>query len=107
MNILEQKNVTVGKTNYILTALDASYGLSALNQLMQLGAGATPPAAFVKDMVLRSVTVNNIQPNETWYNKHFSRNYKELYDLFAEIVKFNFPELGGDEEGNDQSDTSE
>lgn len=109
MQILEQTTVTVGKNNYLITALDATYGLNALNQLMSLEVSGvkTPPVGFVKELVLRSVKVNNMQPDEKWFNKYFSRNYKELYELFSEITKFNF-DFGDDEESpNDESGTSE
>jgi hypothetical protein len=107
MQVLEQKEVVVGQNNYLITALDATYGLSVLNALMTME--SSPPANFVKEVVLRSVKVNNIQPTEQWFNKHFARNYKELYELFSQIVNFNF-DFDMDSEGespNVESDTSE
>lgn len=108
MQILEQTTVTVGENNYLITALDATYGLSALNQLMtwEIEGVRNPPVGFIKDLVLKSVKVNNMQPDEKWFNKYFSRNYKELYALFAEITKFNF-DFGGEEDPNGESDTLE
>lgn len=108
MQILEQTTVTVGENSYLITALDATYGLNALNQLMALESSGVrnPPVAFVKELVLRSVKVNNMQPDEKWFNKYFSRNYKELYELFSEITKFNF-DFGEEDSPNGESDTSE
>lgn len=106
MQILEQKEVVVGGNTYLVTALDATYGLTVLNALMTME--STPPANFVKEIVLRSVKVNNIQPTEQWFNKHFARNYKELYDLFGQIVNFNFEfDVNNANDPNAGSDTSE
>ena len=106
MQVLEQKEIVIGANNYLVTALDATYGLSVLNALMTME--NAPPANFVKEVVLRSVKVNNIQPTEQWFNKHFARNYKELYDLFGQIVNFNFEfDVNNANDPNVESDTSE
>lgn len=101
--IPETLEKTVGKNRYIIKALPAEYGLDVMGKLQTFG--SNPPAGFMKDLVLRSVTVNNIQPTEEWFNKNFSRNYKELGELFQEICLFNF---GEDEDSpNGESVTSE
>lgn len=91
MYVPEEKTVTLGKNNYLLRALPADYGLEVLNRLQ--ATDSTPSAAFVKELVYKSVTVNNMQPTDEWFNKNFSRNYKELYDLFQSIVEFNFGDM--------------
>ena len=106
MQVLEQKEVVVGGSTYLITALDATYGLTVLNALMSME--NSPPANFVKDVVLKSVKVNNIQPTEQWFNKHFARNYRELYELFGQIVNFNFDfDMNDPDSPNVESDTSE
>lgn len=108
MQVLEQTTKVLGENSYLITALDTTYGLNVLSQLttFQIN-GQSPTADFIKQVVLKSVTVNNMQATEAWFNKYFSRKYTELYELFAEIQKFNF---GSDEEEdspNEQGDTSE
>ena len=78
MQVLEQKEIVIGANNYLVTALDATYGLSVLNALMTME--TAPPANFVKEVVLRSVKVNNIQPTEQWFNKHFEFDVNNAND---------------------------
>lgn len=88
MFVPEELEKKIGETRYLIRALPASYGLHVMAKLGEFG--NVPPSEFLKELILKSVTVNNIQPTEEWFNKHFSRNYKEMYDLFNEIVEFNF-----------------
>lgn len=104
MQTLEQTTITVGDNSYLITALPATLGLDVLAQLTSFS--GQPPAQFMKEVILKSVKVNNKMPNEDWFNKTFSRNYKQLYELFGKITEFNFGDLSG-EEGNVESDTSE
>jgi len=101
----EQHTITIDKTNYIITAFDATYGLRVMAQVQKmLDSGETPQPEFVKEVIMKSVTVNNMQLDEKGFNGHFSKKYKAMFELFNEILKFNF---GDDEDPNGESDTSE
>lgn len=104
MFVPEEMTKEIGKNRYLIKALPAMYGLSVMNTLQALE--GNPSSEFMKELVLRSVTVNNIQPTEEWFNKNFSRNYKELYELFQAIISFNFGDME-DGSPNEQSVTSE
>lgn len=104
----ETKDVTIGDTNYTITAFDATYGLGVFNQLAKIEIeGGMPPSDFIRNVILTGVTVNSVQKDKNWFEKHFAKNYNELWQLFNEIVAFNF---GGSEEGdspNADSDTND
>ena len=104
MNVLDQTEIEVGGVKYLVTAFPATMGLDILGKLTSLT--GTPPAEFMKYVILKAVKVDNKVVTDDWFNKKFSRNYKELYELFAKITEYNFGDLSG-ETGNEQSDTSE
>lgn len=106
MMVLEQTTVTVGENSYLVTALDATNGLAVMHKMMEFSKNEQAPTAeFMRNLILKSVTVNNKQANEEWFNKYFSRKYHEVYELFTKIQEFNF---GTEEQDpNEQSDTSE
>lgn len=106
MQTLEQTTITVGGVDYLVTAFPATMGLDILGKLTTVT--GTPPAEFMKFVILKAVKVNNKMPTEDWFNKKFSRNYKELYELFSKITEYNFGDLSGEgDEGNGDEDTSE
>ena len=105
MNIREQKQMTIGTDNYIITAFDATYGLDVLAQVQKLGmSGESPSGKFLKDVILKSVTVNNFQLDDKTFDKHFSKKYTQMFQLFEAIISFNF---GDENDPNGDSDTSE
>lgn len=99
MFVGEEKEVVINDTKYDVKALPAIKGLQLMTELEK--AGSMPPPDLVRAVVLESVTVNSIQPTDEWFNKHFSRNYKELYELFSEIVDFNFGKVFAEGKGED------
>ena len=104
MNLRETKNVEINGTKYLITALEADYGLEVMMRLTDI-----PSASLLRDVILRSVTVNNIQPTEDWFKRHYARNYSEAMELFQKITEFNFGEdssEGGDSP-NGEGGTSE
>lgn len=94
MFVPEEIKKEIGGNRYLIRALPAEYGLEVMNTLQMLD--GNPTAAFMKELVMRSVTVNNMQPSDEWFNKNFSRNYKELYEVFKAIVEFNFGDMEDD-----------
>jgi len=101
MSVGNTKDVTLGNTKYQIKLLPAIKGLQVMEELDK--SRGVPSPELLRALVLESVTVNNIQPTGDWFDKHFARNYKELYNLFNEIVDFNFgDEFGGEEGGKEQ-----
>lgn len=105
MFVPEEKTVEINGTKYLIKALPADYGFSVLNKLQTMMDSPSPE--FIKELVMKSVTANNVQPTNEWYNRHFARNYKELMDLFREIVEFNFEDLKEDPNEVGGEDTTE
>src|SRR5690554_3205382 len=101
MQLRETKEVVVNNTKYLITSLDATYGLDVMMRLTDIRS-----ASLVKEVILRSVTVNNIQPTEDWFSRHYSRNYQEAMELFQEIIKFNIG-AEDEEDPNTEGGTSE
>ena len=91
MSIFVPEEITkkFGDTTYLIRALPAEYGLSLFHRMEVDGVGPD----LMKELVFKCTTVNNMQPSDQWFNKHFSRNYKELHDLVESILRFNFGEL--------------
>lgn len=88
MFVPEEIEKEIGGNRYLIKAFPALYGLNVLNTLKFMD--NNPSADFLKDVVLKAVTCNNIQPTEEWFNATFSRNYEALFELFQEIIEFNF-----------------
>lgn len=104
MNVREQHTVVIGNETYLITAFDATFGLNVMSQLQKMGeSNELPSGAFVKGVVLNCVSWKNKMMTEELFNTHFSKKYKELMELFKEILNFNF----GEEGPNDESGTSE
>lgn len=104
----DQTEFEYGGNTYVINALDASYGIEAMNKLAEFANNKMNPSApFIKGVVLKSVTHNNKAVNEKWFDKHFSRNYAELNALFTKIIEFNFGEMGAGGVPNGEGDTSE
>lgn len=103
----EQHTVEIDGNNYIITALEATYGLDIFAEVQRLSAKEESPSGlFMKSLICKSVTLNNIQLDGKKFDSHFSRKYNQMFQLFEEIIKFNFG--SADEEGpNVVSDISE
>lgn len=103
---LEQTEKEIGGNRYLITALDALTGLDVMNNISESESKGEPlEPGFIKRVIMKSVTINNKQMTGDVFDKIFSRKYKELSELFGEIVKFNFGE--GEDSPNAESDTSE
>lgn len=99
----DQHEYIEGNNRYLITAFGASYGIEVMNKLDEFARTQTnPSAAFVKGVILHSVTHNGKAVDEKWFDSHFSRKYKQAMELFAEIMKFNFGEEEDTEEGKEK-----
>lgn len=107
----EQHTVEIDGVSYVITALEATYGLDVMAEVQRLSMKQEAPSGlFMKSLIIKSVTVNNFQLDSKKFDLHFSRKYNQIFELFQEIVKFNFGEEGeeeGEEGPNGQGDTSE
>jgi len=103
---LEQKEVTIGGKIYILQAFTTSLGLEIQNELIGLEQrGESFSASLIEKAVLNGAYIGSAKITKELFNKHFSRKYKDLMELFQQILVFNYGE--GEEGPNAESDTSE
>lgn len=95
ISILEQKEVEVGGCNYLITAMGASEGLEFIPKI------GKENSELIKSTIMKFVSFEGMAFDNNRFDKHFSKKYKEIYDLYNEIVTFNFE--GVMESPNDQS----
>lgn len=105
-NVLEQKEVTIDGKIYILSAFPATTGLEIQMEMMDLQSqGRAFSASVVEKAITNGAYLGSAKLDKKLIDKHFSRKYNQMMELFAAICEFNF---GSGEDGpNDQSDTSE
>lgn len=105
-NVLEQKEVEIDGKLYILHAFPATLGLEIQMDLMNLQSqGLSVSASVVEKAITNGAYLASAKLTKALIDKHFSRKYNQMMELFAAIIEFNF---GAGEEGpNGQSDTSE
>jgi hypothetical protein len=97
---LEQKQVKVAGVNYLITALPAEYGLEVMNELYSSDK-EVHESFRIKEIILKSVTMGGVKFTSDAYDKHFSRKYKEIFELYNEIMSFNYgTTIEEDDEGN-------
>lgn len=108
--IPEQETFEIGGRKFTVTAWPTMFGLSVQERLMS---GLTPE--LMKEMIVKSVSVDSIAIDDKKFDQVFSRKYKELMELVQKVMQFNFGEVDDAEdvssEGTaspkDESDTSE
>lgn len=105
-NIIEQKEVTIDGKIYILTAFPATLGLEIQMEMINLQMqGLTYTSSLVEKAITNGASLASAKLTKALIDKHFSRRYNQMMELFAAIVEFNF---GSGEEGpNERSDTSD
>lgn len=104
--VLEEKTVTVGGKEFLIVAFDTVYGLKVMGQLGTHQGESMSNPDFIKGMITKGVRHGNgTEMTGVWFDKYFSKKYDQLFELVAEVIAFNFGELG--EDPNAESDTSE
>lgn len=101
---VEQKEVVINGNKYLLNAFQAMYGLQVLQELLKISFNtAEAPAALLRDVVCKTVTINSVAIDEKKFNQHFRKKIGELIELCNEIWKFNFDDIfsAEDKEGID------
>ena len=104
---LEQKTVEVGGKSYLIHAFPAKFGLSVMEEMANSDGFSVERMV---EIIIRSVDYAGQKFNETSFNFHFSRRYKDIGMLFNEVLVFNFGEdmeFPLEEESSERSDTSE
>lgn len=84
LEILEQKEVVIGGEKYLITAMGASEGLEYIPKI-----GKETPS-MVKEAIIKYVSHQGVKFDVSRFDKHFSKKYSEIYDLYNEIINFNF-----------------
>jgi hypothetical protein len=94
MTILDnQKELTLGESKYMLVAFPAMTGLTILNEVMKvIGStdGSEFKPEFIRIVIMKGSQLNTIAWTEKRFDDHFKKKYKEMYQLFQEILDFNF-----------------
>lgn len=102
---LEQKEVSIGGRVYILQAFPATLGLEIQMDLMNLQTmGQAVSASVVEKAITNGAFLGSAKMDKKTIDKHFSRKYGEMMELFSAIIAFNF---GDEEDPNADSDTSD
>jgi hypothetical protein len=100
---MEDKVVTIGSENYVLKMFPALTGLKLMNKLEHTvrTTGTMMDDALVFEVISKGCSLGSVNFTEAKFNSHFKGKYKEIYELFAEVLKHNnmFPE---ESEGNEQ-----
>lgn len=104
LQVLEQTTVTVGDTEYLIVALPTMFGLALLDHLGGR-VGNMPSPEMQAQLIIKSVRYQNKAFTEETFNKHFSRKYKDVFELVKEILEFNLGSL--EDEGGDPLDDTE
>lgn len=107
----DQETVEIGGRTFTITAWPAMDGLDIQSRVEnELTGTGKLSGALIKDMILKSVSVDNIAiADEKKFNQTFARKYKDLMELVAKMLAFNFGDLedGDDSEGpKEESGTS-
>lgn len=107
MDTLEQKEEKVGDVLYILTAFPTMIGLEIQSEIMACTVAGLPfPPTLIKKAVCQGATIGSARIDDKKFDKHFSKKYQELMELFYKILAFNFGGVEDEESPNEESDTS-
>lgn len=92
----------IGGTSYVLKLFPTRVGLRIMQSLER--EGFTPDV--ICDTIVKGCSIGSSAMSEAKFDSHFKGKYKEMMELFAEILKYNnlFPEDGeeGNEEGSEE-----
>lgn len=101
VHVPEQDTFKIGDRNFTVTAWPAMFGLSIQERLAN---GLS--ADLMKDMIVKSTSVDSIAIDDKKFDQVFSRKYKDLMELVQKIMIFNFGEMDEDafDEISDEND---
>ena len=97
------KEIEVGGENFIIKQLPVMVGLEIQHKLMN--GGSTPE--LIRETICKGVQKGSASLDEKKFDKLFKGKYKQLYELFNEVLAFNFGDMGDDpldeSEGTEES----
>lgn len=99
---MEEITKQIGETTYVLKLFPTMLGLSIINRLQAAGAHTEE---IILDVVTKGATIGSVTIDRKKFDKHFQGKYKELIELFGEILIHNklFPDVEVEgEEGNEE-----
>lgn len=92
----------IGGTGYALKLFPTMVGMRIMQSLER--EGFSPEV--IRDAVVKGCSIGSVGMTEAKFDTHFRGKYREMMELFAEILKYNnlFPEEGeeGNEEGSEE-----
>lgn len=92
----------IGDSSYVLKLFPTMVGMRIMQSLER--EGFSPET--IRECVVKGCSIGSVGMTEAKFDTHFRGKYKEMMELFAEILKYNnlFPEEGeeGNEEGSEE-----
>ena len=92
----------IGGTGYVLKLFPTMVGMRIMQSLER--EGFSPET--IRECVVKGCSIGSTGMTEAKFDTHFRGKYKDMMELFAEILKYNnlFPEDGeeGNEEGSEE-----
>lgn len=84
---------------YVLKLFPTMVGLNFISRLERDGMAPE----VIRDVVVKGCSIGSVGMTEAKFDNQFKGKYKQMMELFAEILKYNnlFPEAEG-EEGNEE-----
>ena len=98
----EQETFEIEGKKFTVTAYPTMFGLSIQERIMD---GLTPE--LMKDIIVKSTSVDSVAIDDKKFDQVFSRKYKMLIEVVQKILEFNFGKEEAEDSPNEQSDTSE
>lgn len=93
IEVLEQTTITVDETDYLVTAMPSTKGLQFMEQYQEELDSGKDNLAMRKQVICNSVSKDNKMITAERFDIVFSRKYKHLSKLYAEVIKWNFPDF--------------
>lgn len=99
---LDQDEVEVDGVVYMLTALPATEGLKFLEQYQEQLDTGKADLSVMKHLVCKSVTKDNKVITDKTFDVMFARKLGHLRNLFQEILQYNFSDIFGTSDGDEE-----
>jgi hypothetical protein len=96
LEVLEQTAITIDGIDYLVSAMPSTRGLQFMEQYQEELDSGKDNLAMRKQVICNSVSKDNQIITEKRFDVIFSRKYKHLAKLYAEVIKWNFPDFFGE-----------
>lgn len=93
LNVLPQETLNIDDDEYVVTAMPAEFGLAFMQKYRSDMEEGKEDYKVMKEVITSTVTKDNkiIEPKR--FDIIFARRYMHLQKLYAEVIKYNFPDL--------------